>query len=82
MATVNCKVQLIDFIKNIYLEIDWLNKENERYSKITRCKKLKITMSKNISNKCQKISKNVLTSKKIFAILEKCCEKTAMIFEN
>ena len=43
---------------------------------------LKRSMSKNISNICQKKSKNVLTSKKIFDIFEKCCEKTAMIFEN
>jgi len=38
---------------------------------------LKRSMSKNISNICQKKLKNVLTLKKIFDIFEKCCEKNS-----
>ena len=45
-------------------------------------KKLERKVSKNISNICQKKLKKVLTLKKIFGIFEKCCELTAMIFEN
>ena len=40
----------------------------------SRCKKYFKYMSKKL--------KNVLTLKKIFVIFKKCCEKTAMIFEN
>ena len=63
-------------------QINILNKKKTDTIHIFNCKKVEKNSVKKYFKYMSKKIKKVLTSKKIFVIFEKCCELTAMIFEN